>query len=338
MNRKRLLSSLLLVCLLGMLVPLCIACEQNKKSDTATDGDTETTAENRPQSQTETTAATQTGEGTEKETEEETEAETERAMAGINPDLTRDGTPKKYFTLSFDDGITQDLEIIKILKKHNVTCCTFNINTGLYGANWEWVGRDALKMPEVTHLRFTEEELRTGIYNGYDVEVHTLTHPSLSSYDRNKGRLQKEVQNDAENIYNLTGIMPVGMAWPGGDGQYTEKTIQNVLELTTIRFARGTTSTYSFALPEYFLQWQPTCSITDGSVMTLAERFVEAECTENMLFYVWGHGYELEAYNLYDRLDTLIGKMKEADDIVLVTNAEFYQLFKDQIPAWKEGQ
>ena len=47
--------------------------------------------------------------------------------------------PKKYFTLSVDDGVTQDLKIIDILKKYNMYCCTFNINTGLCGADWKWI-------------------------------------------------------------------------------------------------------------------------------------------------------------------------------------------------------
>ena len=67
---------------------------------------------------------------------------------------------KKYFTLSYDDGTTQDLKLIEILKKYNVTCCTFNINTGIYGANWEWVGQ-VLNVPTLTHLRFTEDEIRS---------------------------------------------------------------------------------------------------------------------------------------------------------------------------------
>lgn len=268
--------------------------------------------------------------------EETTEEETTVPQAGTDSGLTRDGTPKKYFTLSFDDGITQDLKIIEILKKYDVDCISFNINTGLYGANWEWVGRDALHMPEVTHIRFTKAEIETGIYNGYDVCVHTLTHPSLKNYDNNARMIKKEVAQDAENITKLTGIEPVGMAWPGGDTEYTDTTIKLVLENSNIRFARGTTSTYKFTLPEYFMKWMPTCAINDARTLTLAQQFIDAECTEDMLFYVWGHGYELQAANSYDRLEQLVKMMSEADDVVLVTNSEFYQLFKDQIPAWKE--
>ena len=64
-----------------------------------------------------------------------------------------------------------------------------------------------------------------------------------------------------------------------------------------------------------------------------------ADCTEDMLFYVWRHGYEPDIYGIRDRPDTLIGKMAEtAEDGegILVTNAEFYRLSKDQISSSAE--
>lgn len=247
---------------------------------------------------------------------------------------TEDGKPKKYFTLSFDDGITQDLRVIEILKKYNLDCCTFNINTGLYGANWAWVGQ-TLGDPDLTHIRFTEAELKTGIYDGFDVAVHTLTHPSLKNYDSNPAEIIRQIEDDAKNIYSITGTMPVGMAWPGGDTEYTNKTIDIVYNNTSIRYARAVTPTYKFTLPKYFLKWQPTCSFSDASCMTLANKFINEDCTEDMLFYVWCHSYELDFNNSYDRFEKFIKRMSEAEDVVFVTNTEFYNLFKDKIPSWK---
>ena len=68
------------------------------------------------------------------DTETETQSETDA-------DIPSGARPKKYFTICFDDGITQDLKIIEIFKKYGFTSCTFFINTGLYGANWKQVGR-----------------------------------------------------------------------------------------------------------------------------------------------------------------------------------------------------
>ena len=280
---------------------------------------------------------------TEQPTEQETEAPTTEEITEIATEeetiVPNDGKPKKFFTLSLDDGITQDLKVIEILKKYNVTCVSFNINTGLYGANWDWVG-PAIGDPTVPHQRFTEEELKTGIYDGYEVLVHTMNHPSLKNYDKRASQIKKEVGRDADNIEELTGVRPVGMAWPGGDTEYTDTTIELVLENTDIRFARGTTSTYNFELPEYFMKWMPTCSAIDPQCLTLAQQFIDAECTEDMLFYVWGHSYEFDLNNGagYQTFEQLVKMMSEAENVYLVTNTQFYNIYKDQIPSWKEAE
>ncbi|MBE6685933.1 MAG: hypothetical protein E7591_01745 [Ruminococcaceae bacterium] len=243
--------------------------------------------------------------------------------------------PKKYFTMSFDDGITQDIRIIEILKKYNVDCCTFMVNTeGLYGADWGAAVSGMIGRP-VDHLRFTEEQLRSGIYDGFDVQCHTRTHPSLKAYDDNLDMLINEVQGNANDLNSIFGHKPVGMAWPGGDNEYTERTIELVLENTDIRYARGIASTYTYKLPEKFMTWQPTCPVTDGNLLTYAQNFINAEPTEDMLFYVWGHGYELQGFDLYDEFERMIKMISQREDIILVTNTEFYELYKDEIPSWK---
>jgi len=123
------------------------------------------------------------------------------------------------------------------------------------------------------------------------------------------------------------------MAYPGGDHLVTSTTIKNILENTSIRYARGTTSTGSFNLPTNFMMWQPTCHLADGNLFTYANWFLKSDYPQDQLFYVWGHGYELDMYNYYDEFERLVKMMAEADDVVLVTNAEFYQLFKNQIPS-----
>lgn len=276
----------------------------------------------------------------ETETAEDTETKANETAAPLEETTKEETTeavdvgPKKYFTLSFDDGITQDIKIIEILKKYGMDSCTFFINTGLYGANWTWVG-EQFSRPDVTHKRFTRKELLTGIYDGFDLSGHTLSHTSLKNYDSNPDMIVREVEQDLTNIEKISGIRPVGFSWPGGDTEYTEKTIEIVRERTGARFARAANPTYGFDLPEYFLKWHPTCSISDGNCLTLAREFINAECTEDMLFYVWGHGYELDLYNSYDKFEALIRLIANADDIVCVTNTEFYELFKDDIPSWK---
>lgn len=252
-------------------------------------------------------------------------------FAGENTGLTRDGTPKKYFILNFDDGITQDRRIIEILKKYNATA-TFNINTGLLGESWDWVA-DAVKVPGLTHKRFTEEELRSGIYDGMDVDVHTLNHANI--LECSDETIINEVQKDADNIADLFGYKPRGMAYAGGNF-FDDHSVRVILENTDVRFSRTITSSNKFTLPKYWMKWNPTCHVNAGNVKSLAKKFINLKPETDSLFYVWGHGYELDQLNSWDSFEELIKMISEADDITILTSAEFYELFKDEIPCWED--
>ncbi len=255
-------------------------------------------------------------------------------IAGTQSGIVRDGTPKKYVTMSFDDATQQDLRVIQILKKYGITKATFFINTGLCGVDWT-VNVSQMLGKEVEHKRFTMAELKTGIYDGYDLECHTLNHPSMKQYDNNPEMVKKELITDAINIFNLTGIYPAGLAWPGSSAEQTNTTRKLVYENTNLRFARGTTFQYTkFNPPKEFLIWEPTCSMSNSGCLNYFKRFLKKECTEDMLFYGFAHGFEFDANNSWDVFEEFIKAVSEAEDVILVTNAEFYQLFKDEIPAY----
>ncbi|MBP5666237.1 MAG: polysaccharide deacetylase family protein [Clostridia bacterium] len=253
------------------------------------------------------------------------------------PEPTEAPVYKKYFTMSFDDGITQDARIIEICKKYNMPC-TFNINTGLYGVSWTWVG-EYLNDPTLQHVRFTRAQMESGIYDGFDVEVHTLTHPDLASYT-SAAAIINEVKGDYNNILQLTGVAPVGMAYPGGaEANTNEFVIKTILDNTNVRFARmgvNHTQPTAFKLPDYWMKWYPQASCGNISfAKSLAKRFIQATPTDrDMLYYFWGHGFELDYNNSWDQFEELVKMISEADDIVCVTNREFYELFKDQIPSY----
>lgn len=243
--------------------------------------------------------------------------------------------PKKFFTLSFDDGVLQDARVLEILRKYDAYCATFNINTALCGLDNSDFIKWAYKCPTLTHIRFTEDDIKGGLYDGFELAVHTLHHPSLKAYDDNPATIRNEICGDAENIERLCGSYPVGMAWPGGDGDYTDITVRHVYENTPIRYARGSTSTYGFGLPEKFLKWYPTCSFFDARAFELMEEFLSAKPKEDMLFYVWAHSYEfdLPGAKSYDEFEEFIRRITEAEDVALLTNGEIYKLFEDKIPS-----
>ena len=334
--KKHLIWAVALMLILTTLALCMTACDPIKPAPETTDGATDTTLNTTAEETTEeeptmeeTTAKPET---TEEETTEEETTEPETLYV-------RDGTPKKYITIRMDDGITQDARMMEIMRKYGVDCCTFYISSGLFGTSIT-VYPDR---PDVTHIRYTRREVAAGIYNGFDVQSHTVNHPSLKGCT--DGQVTSEITRDSAALKQIFGYKPVGVAWPGGDGDITDHTIDVVMETTSIRYGSCTTrNTYrgikKFGLPQYFMRWYPTCSVSDADAQSLLEEFIAADCTEDMLYFVWGHGFELDRFDSWDKFELMIKTIAEAaaadEDIILVTNSEFYELFKDEISSWKE--
>ena len=234
---------------------------------------------------------------------------------------------KKYFTLRLDDCTMQDTRIMEIFARYGFRGCTFYMNTGLFGHDWSaFVG--------APHVRCSREQA-IAAYAGQDVQVHTVSHFALNTLP--DPQITAEVNLDAENIRAMFGHAPVGLSWPGGDRDWNAHTVDVVLATTDMRYGSCTTRTGRFDLPTRFMTWYPTCAFSDGDSLSLLQTFIDAEPTEDLLFKAWGHGYEPDSSNTWDRFEQMIRMISEAaaqdESIVILTNSEFYELFKDKIPS-----
>ena len=88
------------------------------------------------------------------------------------------GLPKAL-TLSYDDGVEQDIRLIEIAEKYGIKG-TFNLNSGCYppeGHTWP-AGQ--------IHRRMTESQVSALYKAPHEVAVHTLTHPDLTQLPENE--------------------------------------------------------------------------------------------------------------------------------------------------------
>ncbi len=232
--------------------------------------------------------------------------------------------PKKYFTLSFDDGTYEDEKLIALLKKYDIPA-TFCINTGLMDGN------DVIEVAGNWRRLEYDYAKTNAVYSGFDVISHAYTHKEFTRLSDDE--IVFQVKTDCEKIKELTGKSPAGVAYPGGTAYYDDRVTDVLLSRTDIRFARDTDDTYKFALPQNFMAWKPTCSLLDNRLMALAKEFAESEATEDMLFYGWDHPWAITAYNAWKKVEEFFAYISGRDDIVYVSNTEFYELYKNKIPS-----
>lgn len=194
----------------------------------------------------------------------------------------------KAVTFSFDDGITQDIKLIDLLNKYNLKG-TFNLNSELLGKP----GLLERENQKISHYKIVPSDVQK-IYEGHEVAVHTLTHRNLTELSRED--IINQVEQDRINLENLVGYDVVGMAYPCGHINNNDYVADLIRTETKIKYARTITDTDSFNERENPYRFNPNVNgITEHKrLMELAERFVNTETKEPMIFYIWGHSYELD--------------------------------------------
>ena len=247
---------------------------------------------------------------------------------------------KKYFTFSFDDGLEQDKEIIRILKEYGMQA-TFNLNPGLFGLKQK-IGRigdmGLLEMPDknsikaklfhaANHYRIPEDEIEQ-VYQGFEVACHGYAHENLAKLD-SKGQ-EKSIGPCLEKLQQITGYPIVGHAYAFG-GMNEEAAA--CLSKHGIIYGRGVQSSNMFTFPDNPLLYNPTNWMIDKNLFENADKFLAAEPTEgDMLFYVWGHGYEFDFVtegSSWNRFKRFCEKIAGKEDIVYCNNKEAFFSVKD---------
>lgn len=208
---------------------------------------------------------------------------------------------KKALTMSYDDGQRHDLRLLEIFNRYGIRG-TFHLNSGKLGQE-----------------KFVSaEEVRTA-YAGHEISVHTVTHPFLTRQPVEEQIY--EVLEDRKNLEALAGYPVVGMSYPYG--VHTRELEERLGQLGIV-YSRTTHATGKLDLPERFLTWNPTCHHSDEKLFTYLERLMREE--RNMpLLYVWGHSFEFERDNGWDRIERFCAEAGGKEDVWYATNMEIYE-------------
>ena len=227
-----------------------------------------------------------------------------------------DTKKRKAVTFSYDDGVTQDQRLIELFNRYGLKA-TFNINSGLLGK----AGMLLRENVTVAHVKPRAEEIRA-IYEGHEIAAHTLTHPTLKNLD--DGEIVRQVEEDRKALSQIAGYEVVGMAYPMGTAHIDDRVIELVRNHTGIRYARTTTSTHSFEPQTDLIRLDPTVyhHAEFDKLFELAHRFIELEADTPKIFYIWGHAYEFDIHNTWQKMEELCRLLSNRDDIFYGTNKE----------------
>ena len=221
----------------------------------------------------------------------------------------------KAFTMSYDDGVEQDVRLISIMRFHALKG-TFNLNSGLFA-------QEGTVYPEgQVHRRMTLAACRKAYssYPGCEIAVHGSEHGYWDQLP--EGPRTLDIIRDREALEKAFDRTVRGAAYPFGT--YNEKAVV-ALESCGIEYCRTTNSTHAFNIPERWLEWHPTCHHADPALMGLADRFLNDKTSKKpLLFYLWGHAYEFEGADNWQVIEALADKISGHADVWYATNIEIH--------------
>lgn len=223
----------------------------------------------------------------------------------------------KAVTFSYDDGVEQDVRLIEIFNKYGLKC-TFNLNSELLGRkntlirNGKTINHNKVDPKDVKH-----------VYEGHEVAVHTLTHPLLPAIE-DDGEVIRQVEQDRLNLSELCGYEVIGMAYPCGGQNQDDRVADLIRNNTGVKYSRTIISSHSFDLQTDLYKFNPT--VYHGGefsrMLELGKQFVELKTDKPQIFYVWGHSYEFDCADNWDRFEEFCKMMSGHDDIFYGTNKE----------------
>ena len=225
----------------------------------------------------------------------------------INFNLFPEGK-KKALTMSYDDGVIQDIRLIKIFNKHGIKGA-FHINGGLFGH-------------AARHVRIAADEIKE-VYAGHEISLHGYTHQPLSVTPN--VRIIEEIIKDRIALEAITGEPVRGMSYPNGS---INDTVVDIIASLGVEYCRKVETTGSFALPNDFLRWEGTTH-HNRDLLTLGERFLGFRTNwRPCLMYVWGHSYEFDDDNNWGMIEQFCQMMSGNDEIWYATNIEIVDYIK----------
>ena len=218
------------------------------------------------------------------------------------------GGKSKALTLSYDDGIEQDIRLVGMLNRYGIKC-TFNLNSSKVLNPAAYV-RNSVEVKNIPAEKIAET------YAGHEIATHGYSHPWFTKIPEKA--VYDEISVDRLELEKITGGLVRGHAYPFG--AYDGRTIRQ-LENNFIAYARTVVSTGGFGFPRSFLEWHPTCHHNDPKLFELLDMFSNP-MFEGALFYLWGHSYEFDTDKNWERIEQFCEKAACKDDVWYATNIE----------------
>lgn len=222
---------------------------------------------------------------------------------------------KKAFNVTYDDGVLQDVRFVELLNKYGLKG-TFNLNSALMENEFEWTHEKGLV---VKRLR---TDVVKDLYAGHEVASHTLNHPYM--HDLSKEGVMWELSQDKRNLEAIFEKEIKGFAVPF---DYYSGMIEECVKECGFSYGRISEMSHSFHPQNDYYNWKATVFHCEECLGELTQQFVETD-EELAVFQIVGHSYDLDAEDMWDRMENICRVISEQDDVLPMTMIEMVEYLK----------
>lgn len=230
------------------------------------------------------------------------------------------GGKNKAVTFSYDDGVKSDIKLAAVFDKYGIKA-TFNLCSG-------WIDRDN---------RLTHGEIQKYLINkGHEIAIHGANHLAPGKLD--PVTVMREYFGCRTELEKMFGRIIRGMAYPNSgirviqNGISYEK-IRSCLENAGIAYSRTLAGDNDeFLLPQDWYSWMPTAHHENPHIFEYINKFKNIKNNESVycdgryprLFYLWGHSYEFDNNDNWDRIENICSSLGGCSDTWYATNIEIH--------------
>ncbi|MBA3788862.1 polysaccharide deacetylase family protein [Patescibacteria group bacterium] len=228
---------------------------------------------------------------------------------------------KTIVTTSWDDGHVLDVKLSELLRKYEIKG-TFYISP----EDREFPIQD----------RLTNQQIVT-LAQDFEIGAHTMTHPDLTKLSDEDAR--KEIDDSKEYLEKIVQTPISSFCYPSG---FWEKRHENMVQeagftlaRTVKRFATAIGSDV-YALPttiHAYRHWSDALPILKEVGVRrffksylnwdyLAIVLFEKTRSEGGVFHLWGHSWEIEKNNDWERLENVLQYISKREGVRYLTNQE----------------
>lgn len=219
------------------------------------------------------------------------------------------GGKRKAFNITYDDGIEQDVRFVALMNQYGLKG-TFNLNYQLMAEQFAWTHENGMT------VRRLSLDVARHLYDGHEIASHTLTHPFMNELSDEE--LYRQIGEDKRCLEAFFGREVAGFGVPF---DFYDERIAGCVQACGFEYGRNSEETRCYCPWEQPYHWRAGIFHLAAELDNYVEGFFETG-EELALCQIVGHSYDLDAADLWGKMEGILRRMASDPHVASMTHIE----------------